>query len=127
MRRARRIDAWLDDVIHIDAGFQDSATSPDGGRIAIHEYQVSATADPVSFQLLSVQADARVLPYGECLAAASNVSRILGSSLGDLRLTVLETFPKVLGCTLLNDVLRSLAEVPQMLCKADLHLAARVI
>lgn len=121
MRRARRIDAWLDGVIHIDAGFQDSSTSPDGGRIAIHEYQVSATADPVSFRLLTLEADARVLPYGECLAAAANVSRILGSAIGDLRLAVVETFPKVLGCTHLNDVLRSLAEVPQMLDKAVLH------
>lgn len=119
MRRARRIDAWLDDVIHIDAGFQDSATSPDGGRIAIHEYQVSAIADPISFRLLSVEADPRILPYGECLAAAANVSRIVGTVLGDLRLAVVETFPRVLGCTHLNDVLRSLAEVPQMLAEPD--------
>ena len=121
MRRARWIDAWLDDVIHIDAGFQDSATSPDGGRIAIHEYQVSATADPASFRLLSIEVDPRVLPYGECLGGAANVPRILGTALGDLRLAVVETFPRVLGCTHLNDVLRSLAEVPQMLCKAGLY------
>jgi hypothetical protein len=119
MRRARRVDAWLDDVIHMDAGFQDSATSPHGGRIAIHEYQVSATADPVSFRLLSILAEPRIFPYGECLTATTNVSRILGTALNDLRLAVVETFPKVLGCTHLNDVLRSLAEVPQMLAKAD--------
>jgi hypothetical protein len=76
---------------------------------------VSAIADPISFRLLSVEADPRILPYGECLAAAANVSRIVGTALGDLRVAVVETFPRVLGCTHLNDVLRSLAEVPQLL------------
>lgn len=46
MRRARRIDAWRDgDSLRIDAGFQDSATSPEGGRVAIHEYRIDATAE----------------------------------------------------------------------------------
>jgi hypothetical protein len=118
MRRARRVDAWIDDVIHIDAGFQDSATSPEGGRVAIHEYQVSALADPVSFKLLDLKADPRVLPYRECPAASLNVSRMIGTPLRELRQEVLERLRGTLGCTHLNDVLRALAEVPQMLAKA---------
>ena len=62
MRRARRIDVWLDGLIRIDSAFQDSATNPNGGRTAVHEYRLSATADPVTLELLSVSAEPRVLP-----------------------------------------------------------------
>jgi hypothetical protein len=121
MRRARRVDVWLDDVIHIDAGFQDSGTSPQGGREAIHEYHVTATADPTSFELLSVKADPRVLPYRECPAASLNVSAMVGTPLGQMRQDVLDLLPGTLGCTHLNDVLRALAEVPQMLAEARMQ------
>ena len=119
MRRARRIDVWLDDLIRIDVGFQDSATSPTGeGRIAVHEYQVTASADPETFELLSVEVDPRVLPYGECVGAAPNAVRMQGAGLQGFRLGVPETLPGILGCTHLNDVLRSMADVP--------HLARRL-
>ena len=113
MRRARRIDVWVDDVIHIDSAFQDSATNPEGGRTAVHEYVLRATADPASLQLLTIAADPRVLPYAECPGAAPNVTRLLGERLGaDLREQVLRELPGTLGCTHLNDALRALAEVP---------------
>jgi hypothetical protein len=113
MRRARRLDVWLEDVIHIDVGFQDSSTAPDGGdRIAIHEYHVAATADPETFEVLSIVSDPRVLPYAECPGASPNVTRLLGRDLRRFRLEVLEQLPGTLGCTHLNDVLRSMADVP---------------
>lgn len=112
MRRARRIDVWADDVIHVDSMFQDSATNPEGGRTAVHEYRLTATADPVSLKLLSVHADPRVLPYAECPAAAANVGRMLGTPLPDLPEKVLEDLKGTAGCTHLNDALRALAEVP---------------
>ncbi|MDB5446331.1 MAG: hypothetical protein JWQ97_1648 [Phenylobacterium sp.] len=115
MRRARRIDVWLDKVIHVDVGFQDSSTAPDGGdRIAVHEYHVTATADPVSFEVLSLTSNPRVLPYAECPGASPNVTRLLGKDLRRFRLEVLEQLPGILGCTHLNDVLRSMADVPQL-------------
>jgi hypothetical protein len=115
MRRARRIDVWLDDCVRIDIGFQDSATAPDGGdRIAVHEYHVTATADPETFELLSIRSDPRVLPYAECPGASPNVERLLGAKLPSFRLEVLSTLPGTLGCTHLNDVLRSMADVPQL-------------
>ncbi len=115
MRRARRIDVWLDDRVRIDVGFQDSATSPTGAdRVAVHEYQVSATADPETFELLSVEVDPRVLPYGECPGASPNAVRMVGADLAGFRLGVLETLPGILGCTHLNDVLRSMADVPRL-------------
>ena len=118
MRRARRIDIWRDgNVINIDSGFQDSATSPAGGRVAIHEYGVRATADMARGELTAVTADPRILPYPECPGAAGNVQRLVGVNLLDLRKTVLSKLAGTAGCTHLNDVLRALAEVPQLLEK----------
>ena len=115
MRRARRIDVWLDEVIQIDVGFQDSATAPDGGdRIAIHEYHVTATADPQSFEVLTLRSDPRILPFPECPSASANIGRLVGKDLRTFRLEVLEQLPGTLGCTHLNDVLRSMADVPHL-------------
>lgn len=113
MRRSRRIDVFDNgDVLEIDSFFQDSTTSPDGRRIAVHEYRVLATADSESGEVLSVVADPRVLPFQECPMAASNVDRLVGARLADFRTEVLSRLPGTLGCTHLNDVLRDLAEVP---------------
>ena len=118
MRRARWIDLWTDgDVIQMEVGFQDSSTAPQGGRIAIHEYRLQATADRKTKTLLTLEPDPRVLPYKECPGAVANVNRLIGSSLGEMREKVLEVLPGSLGCTHLNDVMRSLAEAPQLLAK----------
>jgi hypothetical protein len=114
MRRARRIDVRLDDVIVIDAAFQDSAVKPDGTRTALHEYSLTATADPSSLRLLSLDATPRVLPFAECPGAVTHISRLLDSELPRLRQTVLDQLPGILGCTHLNDALRALAEVPAL-------------
>jgi hypothetical protein len=114
MRRARRIDVRVGNVIHIEAAFQDSAAKPDGTRAALHEYDLTATADPTSLRLLSIDATPRVLPFGECPGAVANISRLLDSELPQLRQTVLDQLPGTLGCTHLNDALRALAEVPAL-------------
>jgi Protein of unknown function (DUF2889) len=114
MRRARRIDVGLDTRIVIDAAFQDSATTPSGGRSVVHEYALSATADAQSLQLLSVEAEPRVLPFVECPSAAANLSRLLGTPLPELREKVLAELRGTVGCTHLNDALRALAEVPAL-------------
>jgi hypothetical protein len=114
MRRARRMDVWLDGVVRIDVGFQDSSTSPEGGRVAVHENHVEATAHPETLTLLSVKAGPRILPYGECPAAAGNVWHLIGAPLVDFRREVIERLPATLGCTHQNDVLRSFADVLQL-------------
>jgi hypothetical protein len=53
----------------------------------------------------------------ECPSAASNLSRLLGTPLPDLREKVLAELRGTVGCTHLNDALRALAEVPA-LCRA---------
>lgn len=115
MRRARWIDVWVEDgKIQMDLGFQDSATDPQCGRVAVHEYLATATADLESFELLSLTVDPRILPYQECFGAVPLAQRVRGTFLHELRLKVLQILPGTLGCTHLNDVLRSVAEVPQM-------------
>ncbi|MFE5027487.1 DUF2889 domain-containing protein [Streptomyces sp. NPDC056656] len=115
MRRARRIDVWIDGpTIRVDAFFQDSSTLPDGGRQAIHEYGLTARADLRSQTLRHLTPVAHVLPYDECPLAVRNVSALIGLPLGGLRRDVLKRLPGPLGCTHLNDMLRSLADAPAL-------------
>ena len=114
-RRARRIDVSLDSqagVIRIDSAFQDSATKREGGRVAIHEYQLSVTADPETLEILTLVPDARILPFSECPGAVHNTQRLVGSRITDIRDEVLAQLRGPEGCTHLNDALRALAEVP---------------
>jgi hypothetical protein len=114
-RRARRIDLWREGGrIHIDSSFQDSASAPDGGRVAVHEYRLLGTADAASGTLLSLDATPGTLPYKECPAAPVNLRALIGTPLHMLRAAVLVTLRKSAGCTHLNDAVRALAEVPQL-------------
>jgi len=114
-RRARRIDLWReDDIIMVDAGFQDSGSNPGGGRTAIHEYRVYAEIDASSGRLLALQAQPLILPYKECPGASVKASRMVGRNVSEFRNAVLEALPSTLGCTHLNDVLRSLSDVPAL-------------
>jgi len=46
--------------------------------------------------------------------AATNVHRMVGTLLTDLRAAVLQELKGIAGCTHLNDALRALAEVPAL-------------
>ena len=115
MRRARRIDVWRDDLIRVDSMFQDSATTPAGGRMAVHEYHLTAVADPQTMTLVAVNAEPRTLPYAECPAAVNNIQPLVGTPLIELRSRVTRLLRKTAGCTHLNDALRALAEVPRLI------------
>jgi len=113
MRRARRIDVWREgDVIHADTSFQDSSGDPEFGRVAVHEYGLTATIDAVSGIVTALHADPRVLPFLECPGAVDNITRLVGRPARDLRSAVPELLGRTNGCTHLNDALRALAEVP---------------
>jgi len=114
MRRARRIDVWLEDSIKIDAAFQDSASTPSGGRLALHEYAIHVEADPKTLRITRIDPQPKVLPFGECTAAPAKTLHLLDAPLNELRQYVLDHLPNTSGCTHLNDALRSLAEVPQL-------------
>jgi hypothetical protein len=115
MRRARRIDTWIEGhSIKIDAAFQDSAGDPDHGRVAIHEYQISAEADLRSGKVTSIAADPRILPFRSCTTATATAHWLVNSPLSEMRATVLDRLARANGCTHLNDALRALAEVPTL-------------
>jgi hypothetical protein len=111
-RRARWIEVRLTDRIVIEAGFQDSANTPEGGRAAVHEYRITAAADPKTQRLLSIQPHPQILPYAECQSAVDTAARLVGAPLSELRHTVLTELRGPMGCTHLNDALRALAEAP---------------
>lgn len=115
MRRARRIDIWREGgLIRIDSAFQDSAPRPDCSRAALHEYRLEATVDPHSLELLSLEPEPRVLPFGECPGAVGNAKALVGSPLPTIREAVLSQLRGPRGCTHLNDALRALADVPRL-------------
>lgn len=119
-RRARRIDVWVEgDNIRIDVGFQDSASDPELERVAIHEYHVTGSANRSSLELTEISATPHVLPFPECPGAIANIQRMVGTPLRQMRMRVIEELPGVLGCTHLNDLLRSLAEVPSLVDQID--------
>ena len=99
-------------LLTIDSAFQDSAKKQDGGRTAIHEYLLRVTADPDTLEVLSLEPDARILPFPECPGAIHNTQRLVGSSLADIRDEVLRQLRGPEGCTHLNDAMRALADVP---------------
>ena len=115
MRRARRIDVRVaGPVIRVDAFFQDSSTLPAGGRQSIHEYTLTAQADLETGTVRAVSPVPRVLPYDECPLAVRHVAALAGLPLRELRGAVLERLRGPLGCTHLNDMLRALADVPDL-------------
>lgn len=120
MRRSRRIDVWREgESVVVDAIFQDSSTRPAGGRVAVHEYQLHATADRATLTLQSLQAEPHVLPFPECPLATLNIGTLIGAPMRELRDEVLAELKGVAGCTHLNDALRSLAEVPVLAQQLD--------
>jgi hypothetical protein len=113
MRRARRIDVWVEaEMLRIDAMFRDSCWNPEGEEEVIHEYELFGSADPPTGTLLDVTATPRVLPYAECPGAAPNASWMVGTDLRTMRTEVIEQLRSTDCCTHLNDALRCLAEVP---------------
>ena len=108
MRRARCMDLWRDGDLHLAAMLQDSATTPDGRRIAVHEYDIRLVADSRDQVIRQITATPHVLPFVECPEAVGNMHLLVGTSLAQLRWSVPQTLRRTLGCTHLNDALRAL-------------------
>lgn len=114
-RRARRLDLWREgSLLKADVSFQDSAVLPTGGRAAVHEYRVFADMDAASGALVAIRAIPHILPYAECPGAALHIDRLVGKPVADFRDLVLTELAGTLGCTHLNDVARSLADIPAL-------------
>jgi hypothetical protein len=112
MRRHRRLDIVPDgDCLAFDVLFRDSHTAPDGAETVVHEYLVWGTADYRTLVIRDIEAEARVLPWMECPAAAASPARLVGSPVSDLRREVRQELTGVTTCTHLNDTLRSLEDI----------------
>lgn len=118
MCRRRRLDVVRDgDDFVVNAAFRDHAWEPDGLEAIVHEYELDATIAPVGddFVLASVAARPRVVPYPDCPSAAANVDRLAGLPVSELRTRVLEHLRGVDSCTHLNDMVRALAELDDLI------------
>jgi hypothetical protein len=121
MRRRRLLDvaAGPDGTIEVAVRFRDSYWEPDGTETVVHEYRLDASVDPDGWIVRSVGAVPGPLPAPECPSAAASAERLVGRSLVGLRDVVRDEFTGVTTCTHLNDVLRSLADVPVLWAARD--------
>jgi hypothetical protein len=123
MRRARRIDVVADDparaTVGFDVHFRDSHVDARDGEGAVHEYTVRGRFAPATRTIVAIEGAAPVLPWTECPGALVSVARLAGSATDDLRARVRTDFTGPSTCTHLNDVLRSLADLPVLVGMLD--------
>jgi hypothetical protein len=115
MRRRRRIDVLprRDHGLHVDAMFRDSFWELNGDEVVLHEYVLAADVDP-SGRIVRIRAEAHVLPWPECPAAAASAERLIGTVVEALPTTVKQDLRGITSCTHLNDLLRSLRDVRRL-------------
>jgi hypothetical protein len=125
MRRRRRVDVARGDdgLVHVDAFFRDSHQTPGGLETVVHEYAVDATVDPHEMRVVDCRATPRVLPWLECPQAAASAGRLAGMSVLGLRPRVRAGLVGPTTCTHLNDALRGLEDVAELLALADASFA----
>lgn len=117
MRRQRWLDLGLghDENLMIHAMFRDTYVRGDGVETIIHEYTLDASIEHSSGVIRSAKATPRVLPWQACPLAAASVDRIVGTPVAELDERVRGDFRGVSTCTHLNDLVRSLSDVPALL------------
>jgi hypothetical protein len=111
VRRRRRTDVskpGRDDARRIEHHFRDSYAGVDGEEV-MHEYVVDAAVDDAR-RIISIDAEARVLPWYECPGAIATAQRVVGVELDALAARVTSEFAGVTTCTHLNSTLRTLAD-----------------
>lgn len=117
VRRQRLMDLGPlgdDGTAAVNAHFRDSHVAGDGTWRIVHEYTAHGTLDVEAGDLTQLTADARVLPWPECPAAAASASWAVGMPLGELRQRARGELRGVGTCTHLNDVIRALADLPHL-------------
>src|SRR5262245_47749571 len=117
MRRRRRLDVSLDPgggPVAIDAMFRDTHVDPGGDATVLHEWSVEATVDSSTWTVVECRATPHVLPWTECPSAAASAARLVGRPVGALRRVVGDELRGTSVCTHLNDLLRSLSDVPYL-------------
>ncbi len=111
MRRRRCIDVVtdIDGAFSIWAMFRDTVGEGDGAEVVLHEYAVRARGTQGVLEV--IEADPRVLPFPECPAAGNAVGALVGLEVRTFSTAVGETLSGIASCTHLNDLLRALGGV----------------
>ena len=112
VRRRRRTDVRAPsadrELLHVEHHFRDSYAHVDGEQV-MHEYLVGAVFDDVR-RLVTINVDARVLPWYECPGATVTAQRLVGVPLDEIAARVASEFAGATTCTHLNSTLRTLAD-----------------
>lgn len=114
IRRHRRLDVTAGDALEVSATFFDTHVDDDGVERILHQYTLGAHVDPASHTVLDVTATPWVLPFAECPLGGATAARIVGQPAGRLREFVALEYWGPTTCTHLNDLLRTLADVPHL-------------
>ena len=118
MRRLRRLDLGpldADGTCAFDGHFRDSHVDGVGHETCVHEYVISGRIDAEGSTVVAIETQARVLPWQECPGAVASAQRVVGVPLHQLRPMVRAEMRGASTCTHLNDTLRSLHDVPDLL------------
>jgi len=114
IRRRRRLDVVNGATVQAQAFLRDTYAPADGVETILHEYLLSVEIDSLSMQVVSAGVVPLVLPWIECSGAVGSVDRLLGQPVAQLRRDVGRNFVGPSTCTHLNNMFRSLEDVPTL-------------
>jgi hypothetical protein len=111
MRRRRCIDVSTgpDGAFDVWAMFRDTVGEGDGAEVVLHEYTVRTRGTDGVVE--SIEAEPRVLPFAECPSAGQAVGAMVGTEVGRFATAVGDTLSGIASCTHLNDLLRALGGI----------------
>jgi hypothetical protein len=113
-RRRRRVN--VEDragTLGVEAHFRDSYADPDGIERGLHGYRVVARVEGGT--VTAVDATGVVLPWPECWRATDSAERLVGLPLAEVDALVKTGFVGRGTCTHLNDTLRALVDVTELM------------
>ena len=120
MRRRRLVEVRGGDGWSFYGYFRDTyRASLAEPEIVVHEYQIHGELDADGRTVLSCQADPLTLPWPECPHAAASAAWIVGRTTGEIRDVVRRQFRGTDTCTHLNDLIRSLGDLPALAAALD--------
>ncbi|MGH9273912.1 MAG: DUF2889 domain-containing protein [Acidimicrobiales bacterium] len=114
VRRIRRLDVVPGpDGYLAQAHFRDSYAS-DEPEMVLHEYLVDVVVD-ADRRVLSVEVDARVLPWDTCPGAVASAQAVVGLPLDQLAARVRDDLRGPSTCTHLTSTLRTIADLEHLI------------
>lgn len=114
MRRVRWLDIHRQDgKLFVDIGVQDSASAPDlRQRRTVHQYTGRVIVQNGS--LIEISISPEILPYNACFRSPENIPLLHAIPISELSTLVPKVLKTTLGCTHLNDMLRTLSSIPAL-------------